>query len=289
MAGKSDNLNDEGNIMALNKSTPTPKFESGEGEGSGEDTQVLTPAQRLQAAADKRAAEQKQNDKVADKPADAPADAPASASKAVAITSGNAVAKPTAMINPLEPLKNAFFCEFDTLRGLKVSNGNVVDNQTGKSLGDVVGMELLSYQDQWVVSPGVDGDEGKEHVRYSDDGITTSKGENCQEYLQHLKSSGFDEAKMSKRTVIAGSLFDIGVKGRKDLKDMQDELVQMSLAPTSKAGFDRYMMGQAFKIGKGLITPDGATRIRITCEAVTKNGKDWTMALFSRYDEPVDA
>ena len=45
--------------MALNKPTQTPKFDDGEGEGSGGgETVALTSAQKLQAAADKRAAEQ---------------------------------------------------------------------------------------------------------------------------------------------------------------------------------------------------------------------------------------
>ena len=268
--------------MALNKDTNAkPKFESGaEGEGT-EETQVLTPAQRLQAAADKRAAEAEAS-KPAEKPAEKPA--PQSESREVAPAKSSAVAVPVAMVNPLEPLKNAFFCEFDTLRGLKLSNGNIVDNQTSKPLGDVVGLELLSYQDQWVISPGVDGDEGKEHVRYSDDSITTSKGDDCKEYLARMVNGPYPEAKMSRRTVIAGSLFDIGTKGGKDLKELQDELVQFSLAPTSKAAFDRYMMGQAFKIGKGIIAADGATRIRITAEPVSRNKKDWTQAAFSRYD-----
>lgn len=263
--------------MALNKTNNPPKFEGGEGEGTEDNTENQTPAQRLKAAADKRAAEQETA-----KPADKTSKE--STTHAVAPAAAGAVAVPVVMTNPLEPLKNAFFCEYDTLRSLKLSNGNIVDNQTNKPLGDTVGLELLSYQDQWVISPGVDGDDGKEYVRYSDDGVTTSKGEDCKEYLERMVNGPFPEAKMSKRTVIAGSLFDIGTKGAKDLAELQDELVQISLAPTSKAGFDRYMMGQAFKIGKKLISAAGATRIRITAEPVSRNKKDWTQAAFSRYD-----
>lgn len=270
--------------MALNKNAPkdTPEFDGGEGEEiGGEDTQAQTPGQRLKAAADARAAAAAAETATKAEPKTKPT----SGSTAVAPAAGTQLAPAAPMVNPLEPLKNAFFVEFDTLRSLKITSGNVVDQQTGKALGDLVGLELLSYQDQWVVSPGVDGDAGKEHVRYSDDGKTTSKGENCDEYLQQLKDSGFDEAKISKRLVICGSLFDIGEKGRKTLPDMQDTLVQLSLAPTSKAGFDRYMMDQAFKIRKGLIQPTGADRIKIECQPASKGDKDWTVATFSRYDD----
>jgi len=260
--------------MALNKPNSTPKFEDGN-EGADE-TVALTPAQRLQAAADARAAEQA---------AAAPAKPAAqSESRAVAPAAGTQVAKPTSMVNPLAPLKDAFFCEYDTLRSLKITNGNIVDNQTNKPLGDTLGLELLSYQDQYVISPGVDGEEGKEFVRYSHDGITTSKGEDCKEYLAELQGGAYPKASMTKRTVIAGSAFDIGEKGRKTLPELQDSLVQISLAPTTKASFDRYMMDQAFKIGKGLLQADGAVRVKIECAAASKGGKDWTIGNFSRYD-----
>jgi hypothetical protein len=261
--------------MALPKRNPQPAtenkqptFETVDEEGNEVEAEVTaSPAERLAAAAAERA--------TASAAAKAPAVIPPKAGQV-------AVAK--AMVNPLEPLKNAFFCEFDTLRSLKISSGNLVDNQTSKPLGDTVGLELLSYQDQWVVSPGVEGDEGKEHVRYSDDGKTTSKGEDCAAYLEQLKSSGYPEAKTSKRTVICGSLFDIGEKGRKTLPEIQDCLVQISLAPTSKAGFDRYMMDQAFRIGKGLIQPEGADRIKIECVPASKGDKDWTIATFARWE-----
>lgn len=275
MVGKFDNLNYKGNIMALNKNTPAPDYENGD-EGSAE-TVALSPGERLKAAAAARAAEKE----VAEP---APKSASESASRAVAPAAGTQVAKPTAMVNPLAPLKDAFFCEFDTLRSLKITNGNMVDNQTNKPLGDTVGLELLSYQDQWVVSPGVDGDEGKEHVRYSHDGVTTSKGDDVKTYLAQLLASGYPKAAVSKRTVIAGSLFDIGEKGRKALPELQDSLVQISLAPTTKSSFDRYTMDQAFKIGKGLIAADGAVRVKIECVPASKGDKDWTIGNFSRYD-----
>lgn len=209
---------------------------------------------------------------------------PAENAVATAKPQGGQVALRKALVNPLAPLKGAFTVEWDTLRSLKVTNGNVLDNQSGKTLGDVVGLELLSFQDQWVISPGVDGDEAKEHVRYSNDGETTTNGEDCNEYLEQLKKADFPDAKMSKRTVICGSLFDIGDKGRKDCKDIQDCLVQLSLAPTSKASFDRYMMDQAFKIGKALISPEGAERLKLECTVVTKGKNSWTVVNFSRYD-----
>jgi hypothetical protein len=267
--------------MALTKNAnaqaSTPAFEAPDDDvvdqAAAEQAAIRAKAQeRLAAAATQHAAT---------KPAE---EAKPSASREVATPTGTQVAKARPMINPLEPLKNAFPVEWDTLRNLVITNGNVMDKTTSKALGDTIGLELLSFQDQWVVSPGVDGDEAKEFVRYSDDGVTTTQGEDMKEYLAHLKASGYEEAKISERMVICGSVFDIGVKGAKDLKELQDALVQISLPPTSKATFKRYQMDQAFKIGKGFIEAKGAERVRIECDVVTKGQMSWTVANFSRYD-----
>lgn len=257
-------------IMALKKSTPAPQadqFEDGtEGEGV-ETTQTLTPAQRLAAAAAEREAA---------KPKDTP-----TTGTSVAPAKSSAVAAPRSLVDPLKALENAFRVEYDTLRNLVITNGNVMDKDTTKALGDVVGIELLSFQSQWVVSPGVDGDEAKEHVRYSDDGQTTSlDGEDCMEYLARLKANGYPDAKMSERTVICGSIFEPG-----KLKDLKDSLVQINLPPTSKAAFQRYRMDQAFKIGKGLIDGAGAERIKLECALTTKGGNTWTVASFTRWND----
>lgn len=261
--------------MALTKNT-TPSFEAPDDENvdtvAAEQAAIRSQAQERLAAAAAKHAETK------------PAETSTGTAVAAPKQLGGQVAARKPMVNPLEPLKNAFTVEWDTLRSLKVTNGNVLDNQSGKTLGDVVGLELLSFQDQWVISPGVDGDEAKEHVRYSNDGVTTTDGEDCNDYLAQLKAADFPEAKMSKRTVICGSLFDIGDKGRKECKDIQDSLVQLSLAPTSKASFDRYMMDQAFKIGKDIIAPEGAERLKLECNVVTKGKNSWTVVNFSRYD-----
>jgi hypothetical protein len=261
--------------MALNKNT-TPAFENPDDDV----TTVQDPAEMQRAAAQERL-KAAANKHAADKPAETAQNTGTALTK----PTGGQVAKAKPMVNPLEPLKDAFHVEWDTLRSLKLTNGNMVDQQTGKALGDEFGLELLSYQDQYVISPGVDGEAGKELVRYSDDGVTTSKGDDCAEYLDNLKKSGYPLAKSEKRLVICGSLFSLPEKGAKACPDLKDCLVQISLPKTSKATFDRYMMDQAFKIAKGFIEPTGAERIKINCEPVSKGDKDWTLANFSRWTD----
>lgn len=264
------NFTDKGNIMALNKNTTTAKFESVEGDDvAAEETVQLSAKERLQAEAASRAAAQ-----------------PASTSKEIAAAKpvGGQVAAARPMVDPLATLQNVFPVEFDTLCNVQLNQGNAINKDTGVTLGGEVGLELLSFQDQWVVSPGVDGDDAKEYVRYSDDGVTSTKGDNMAEYLEQLKASGFPKASMSKRMTIVGSLFDAGDKGNK-INGMRDKLVQINLAPTSVAAFKRYRAEQAFKVGKGLAAIEGTERIRITC-SIKKNGSNsYTVGDFTRYDE----
>ncbi len=263
--------------MALTKTAAkfeNPENDAGEDAGGEVETAVetkpvLTTAQRLAAAAAEHAASV---------PAEEAKPAPKTTALAPAAKSGVMIA-PKKIEDPLAGLKNSFHVEYNTLRGMKITNGNVVDIDTSKALGDTVGLELLSYQDSWVISPGVDGKEAGEFVRYSDDGITTSKGDDCKAYLAELINvHGFGEAAMTKRTVICGALFDAG-KGT----EFQGKMIQISLPPTSKSTFDRYCFENAYNVGKGLAEVEGSDKLRLTCSLTTKGKNTWTVVDFSRY------
>lgn len=261
--------------MALTKN-PAPEFDNGDGEG----VETLTPAQRMKAEAAARAEANAEK-------APAKNEAPASDSRAVAPAANTQVAVSAPMVNPFDPLKNLFPLEFDTFLNIQLNQGNAINKDNNASLGSEIGLELMTFQDQTVVSPGVDGDEAKEFVRYSDDGVTTTKGENVQEYLKQLKDGAYPNANISKRVIIAGPLFDAGVKGNK-MPGLRDKLVQINLPPSSVSNFKRYMADQAFQISKRGKPVTGVERMRITMDTKTKGDNTWTIANFSRYDDPVE-
>jgi hypothetical protein len=206
------------------------------------------------------------------------ASTPTPAAVATASTTAVAPAKST-FIDPFEDLEGKMSVRFDTLLALKATNGNLLQDQT--VLGDTVGMEILSTQKLFVISPGDDDDEASKHVRYSDDGVTTSQGENCKEYLEALTNAGYVNARMTERLVIVGDLFDAG-KGKGG--PLEDELVQISLSPTSCTAFDRYKVNTAYRIYKGKESAEGSTRVRLTCKLQTKGKQTWTVVEFTRYD-----
>lgn len=200
------------------------------------------------------------------------------ASTAVAARPTTAVAQTSrAIVSPLKALENACTVDFNTLDQIKATQGQFKYKESERSLGDTITVELLSYQKNFLVSPGDDDEESAKLVRYSDDGITCKTGENCNEYLAGLIAAGYDGAKKSERVVIVGALVDAGKAA-----DCAGSLFQMDLAPSSKVQFDRYQIQLGFDTAKGKVTAEGASVVKLTAVAVAKNKKDWTVVNFAR-------
>lgn len=193
---------------------------------------------------------------------------------------GNAVTSPVRSIaSPFEEFRNAYTVNYDTLQALQATNGNFLDKTSGVSLGDTIILDILSFQPNFVLSPGVEGEEARAYVAYSDDGKVTKDGTPCVDYLADLKRAGYDEAKMSTRTVLVGALVDAGKQ-----PDMVDNLVQIDLPPTCKTLFDRYQIQSAFDIRKGKTTLEKVTRVKMVCRvekrATPKGSLIWTVTDF---------
>lgn len=203
----------------------------------------------------------------------------ASTSTAVAAATGTALAAngDLKMMDTLQKMENKYKVDWNTLDRIQANNGNFLDmGDKKKSMGSVIQLQLLSWQHSWQISPGSDTDEAKTMVRYSDDGITTTKGENIEEYLNTIKANGYTGAKLDHRVTLAGMLV-----GTEKGSRLEGELVQIDLSKTSKQEFDKYMLGTSFKIGQGLLNAAAATLTTMTAEPVSYKGKDWTIVKFA--------
>jgi hypothetical protein len=200
--------------------------------------------------------------------------------KAITTAKSTAVAKPLAMIDPFKALERAFPVTYKTFKRIKATNGNFLDNDTSKPMGDTIGMELISHQKNWVMSPGGDTDdqESLQFLKYSDDGKTTTAGEDLFECLRMAKEAGYDQAKISERVTLVGNLIFAG-----KLPDMIDQIVQIDLAPTSVDHFLRHRASTAYNLGKGKITAEGQEILKLECTVKTKGKMSWTEVVFSQY------
>ena len=192
---------------------------------------------------------------------------------AVATRPAGAVVVAGRPVNVVEQTyKNAFVVDWNTCHRLQATNGNIVDMEANKTpLGPSILLEIMSYQDNWQISPGTDNKEDAELVRYSNDGITTTEGENCIEYVEALKASGRTDAKMTHRCTVAGTIQGTPLDGK---------LVQIDLPQTSKNMWDRFQMQSAMDIAKGKRTAADLAVLRLHCTLVTKGNNTWTVVNF---------
>lgn len=215
-------------------------------------------------------------------PAPAPTPAPAPAAptttQAVATRAAGAVTAVRGLGNdPFAALKDALVVDFNTLPNLKAEQGSFFERESGTKLGEWLDLQLLSFQDDWAVTPG-DSKADKKLARYSNDGITCTDGTPVAEHLQTLKAQGFPNAKLQKRIVLVGAL--VGTEKNGDA--FVGNLHQISLPPTGKAKFEQYKANTAWRASQGTVDAQAATSMRLT--ATVAKGPDntsYTLVNFS--------
>jgi hypothetical protein len=196
---------------------------------------------------------------------------------AVATTKPQAVvAKPSfgSITNPITGLKDAVKVAYDSLTCLVASNGNFLERETKKSVGDEIVFELLSWQDSYVVQAG-DDKAPKETVKYSDDGVVCSDGTLVKEHLEALREMGYEKAGVKERAVVVGSVVSC-TKG----PQLVDDLVQFDLSPKSKGKFSRYQLMALNALRLGKATAESVTKVRARTELATAGDKTYTVVVF---------
>ena len=272
--------------MALTKNTGTTsaasRFETPDDDNTvdtGTETGTMSADERVAAALAAKGT----------KPAPAPAEeaAPAateSASRAVAAPAATAVATTIMSKDPLAACEDALRVNYNDLTQIMVTNGNVALKEGKELLGDHVGLEIISFQNQWVCSPGGDtqDDESKEYLKFSDDGVYVKGTDQLlTDAVKLAVAAGYEKAKIAERLILVGALVYPGKDKKGNVIDeLQDELVQIDLAPRSKAAFKAYRINAAFKVSKGLLDPQAALRVCMSAKVMSKGTMNWTDAEF---------
>ncbi len=272
--------------MALTKNNPAAKFENPDDDNgeAGDQTQALSADERVAAQAAKNAARSAAAPAAAAPAAAAPAAASVSQSREVAAAPAANLAVSVMQHNPLAACKNALHVDYDTLTQIMVTNGNVALKETKELLGDHVGLEVISFQDQWVCSPGGDSkdEESKEFLKFSDDGVyVRGTDQLLTEAVKLARDAGYDKADVKKRMTLVGALIYPGRDKKGNVVDeLQDELVQIDLAPRSKSNFEAYQVNAAFKVSRNLLDPQAALRVCMYAKVQSKGDNNWTDADF---------
>lgn len=152
----------------------------------------------------------------------------------------------------------------------KMNGGKEID------LGKSVVLSLLSYRDEYVISPGSDAEEAKKLVAYSRDGKTIdATGQDVNEYLKNLiEVEGYTDASKKRYVYLTGIL-----ESATDDKSLVNSMVEISLSPQAVTDWEGYRLQTAVKISRGIKPEDGAERIKIDADKRSGNGRNWTTLL----------
>jgi hypothetical protein len=178
----------------------------------------------------------------------------------------------------LDGLRDAMRVDWNTLTRLKMNQGRI-SMEPNINFGDWVDFELLSYQQNYLISPGSDTPEAKDFAKYSDDGKTVKDtGEDCQAYIKRLQDLGYTKARMGKRVILVASLLDCD----KDAEITDGMLFQIDLPPTSREAFERYTNQTAFDLAKGRTSADLVVylRMKVNIEKQKNSTNEYTVATF---------
>lgn len=204
-----------------------------------------------------------------------------SAPAPIAVQQTGAVSVVGGFKKPFALMQDVLRVDFDTLIQIQAVQGNYVEKSQNLVLGDEIILKIMSWQKNYVISPGEDTEEAKKQVRYSNDGVNLTTGTaTTADYIKELIGAGYLKASMKERTVLVGALVD---PGRKAPGNLKNELVQIDLPPSSRKMFDRYTIGTAYKISQGLMTEEVASLVKMTTRIDKQGVNQFTVALFETH------
>ena len=205
--------------------------------------------------------------------AEHPATETATAAAPVVVSSATAVT----MVAPntgdvIGQFKGAMPVDYNTLAQVKCTNGNFVEREANKVMGDTIVFELLSWQDSYVVSAN-DDKAPKETLKFSNDNVTCTDGTPVATHLNDLKNEGWSKASVKHRLTVVGA-----VQSASKTSDFNGVLVQFDLSPESRVLFQRYQATTAYGVRTGRVDPNKATTIKASARLVTKGSNTYTVA-----------
>lgn len=196
--------------------------------------------------------------------------------KALTVTGGGFSAGLSELENQID-LDSIRSLGVGTLPKLVADRGGFEDHE-GTLLGDWVKFQIVSFNRRWLVSGGVEGEEGKELLRTSYDNETL-EGETMtvREYVQYLKDEGYEKADVREYIDIWGFIEESEKAGVVNEEDY--ELIQMQLSPSSVRNFMAYRVqaGVQAKIQKREVS----NKIKATIERREHGGNRFAAIKFS--------
>jgi len=176
----------------------------------------------------------------------------------------------------LSELKNVIpALDFGTLPRFRASAAGIKGEEG--TLGNVCTVTIVSYNDQFVISPNEDA-APKELCKFSLDGVNLSDGSGTvADHIQMLKEEGYEKA-ASKRYNDLIAILEDAEKEHDEIGNM----VTFSLSPMSVKSFERYQLQSTVKMRMNpALTIASVSRVKITAKPKSFGKKDFVMLDFS--------
>lgn len=151
----------------------------------------------------------------------------------------------------------------------------------GKNYGDYVDFQIVSHNRRWLVSAGIDGDEGKKLLRTSYDQETLEdETMSLNEYIEHLKEEGYEKASVREYVDLWGFVVNSEKLGEID-EDSDDafDLIQVQLSPQSVRSFKGFQARAGVRAAMTKKPVD--SKVRLTIERREYDGNKYASIKFS--------
>lgn len=207
----------------------------------------------------------------------AAASASVKASTAVATVSANSIAVGQKLETLFAGSENAIpKVDYGVLTRLVATSGGVQNKSENAMIGDRIKVELISWNKQFVISPGTDDKDDTELVRYSADGITIDDtGEDVKAYLAALRAKDYPDANVKEYAEVIGILKEVSKADKVVASELVDSMVQVSLSPTSRKLFEGYRLQESVKMR---LNPgrEASAIVVFKADTRTQNGNTFT-------------
>lgn len=199
-----------------------------------------------------------------------------------------AVGKPNGRVDLiLQDRKDVMVAAYGTFPRIKTGSGNFTDGEI--DYGTWFVFEMLSFNELFSISPNSDSkdkavqEEEKQAIKYSYDGINLEDGTGTvADYLAKLKKDWPScEPSAKNYRELVGLLVDCDNAAQAE--DNMGQMVQIQLAPTSRAKHDGYLMASSFHVQRNVFSEDEAAVMMIKAKAASGGGFNWTKMIFSKY------
>lgn len=197
---------------------------------------------------------------------------------------GHVGTKPRRALEELEGLIDPSTLEYDTFRRITVALDGFKDEAKIK-LGTRIKIELMSYNDRFVVSPGVKDDEADKLVRYSRDGINLDDGSGtCDDYVKLLRDvNGYPKAETKRYLNLYGML--VATAKNEDapfgvIPPEDREIVTVQIPPKSYGKFSGYQLTSGVKVAMGVYQE--SNMLQLEAKSVVGRTAEYAEIGFSR-------